>query len=362
MNHYGYPSITEYRTLIRNVIDRVQYVGRDPIHTSKGIYDRNIPLPKIEMVGTVKLHGTNAGIILDAEGAHYSISRESVLSEECSNYGFFQYSNEIKSHVIPILKNILGQHPEATSICLYGEWCGADIQRKVALVNLPKMYVLFGIKIITPPIHKGREYESVWLDESLLKQFENESLNLYDIHSFQTYKMTIDLANPRDSQNELIELTAQVELECPVAKELFSRGLHTNANDCTIGEGIVWTTHCNNELFKMKVKGPKHSNTKVKMLAAVDTVKLESAKSFIEYACTENRLEQGIDVLIRNGIKIDKSSIAQYIKWVKDDIVKEELDTITESGLTVQDVVSGITTKASKYILEYINNIKKEIK
>ena len=38
--HYGYPSIAEYRTLIRNITDRLQYVGRDPNNRSKDLYDR----------------------------------------------------------------------------------------------------------------------------------------------------------------------------------------------------------------------------------------------------------------------------------------------------------------------------------
>lgn len=352
--HYGYPSITEYRTLIRNIIDRVQYVGRKPDQPSKGVYDRNIPLPKIELSGTVKLHGSNGGIVLTTDDEYYSVSREDILAPTRDNMGFFMYSQQVKNHVQPLLKKVLDEHSDAIAVCLYGEWCGGDIQRKVALVNLPKMFVVFGIKIITPPVHKGNHHESIWLDTSLLNQFENSGLNLYDIHSFETYKITIDLNNPREAQNQLIEFTSKVEAECPVAKELISRGLSREVNENKTGEGIVWTSYMDGEVFNMKVKGEKHSNTKVKVLVPVDPIKLANTAAFIEYACTENRLEQGIDVLRRNNITIDKSAISGYIKWVKDDIVKEELDTLIESNLTVKDVVSGISTKARAYILAYI--------
>jgi hypothetical protein len=42
-----------------------------------------------------------------------------------------------------------------------------------------------------------------------------------------------------------------------------------------------------------KVKGAKHSSSKVKTLAKVDVVKLENAKAFVEYCFTESRLNQG---------------------------------------------------------------------
>ena len=45
--------------------------------------------------------------------------------------------------------------------------------------------------------------------------------------------------------------------------------------------------HC-----KDKVKGEKHSSSKVKKLASVDVEKLNSIKDFVDYAVTESRLEQ----------------------------------------------------------------------
>lgn len=351
--HYGYPSIAEYRTLIRNVTDNIQYVGRN--EQNKGIYDRTIPLPKIELIGTVKLHGSNGGIILTNEDEYYAVSREQILSSTCDNHGFFMYSHKVQNHVKPLLQKVLDDNPDALAVCLYGEWCGENLQRKVALVNLPKMFVVFGIKVIKAPIHKAEHHHSVWLDTSLLNQFENQALSLYDIHSFETYKLTIDLSNPREAQNALIAFTSKVEAECPVAKELFARGLSLNVNDNKTGEGIVWTSCINGQVFNMKVKGEKHSSTKVKILVPVDPIKLANSKAFVEYACTENRLDQGIEVLIRNGITIDKSAIAPYIKWMMDDIVKEELDTLAESNLTVRDVASGINNKARAYLLAYMN-------
>lgn len=347
--HYGYPSITEYRTLIRNIIDRVQYVGRD--ENNKGMYDRTIPLPKIDLTGTVKLHGTNGGIVLTKENEYYSVSREAVLTPTTDNMGFFMYANKVKPFVSPILVKVLDDHPDAHAVCLYGEWCGGSIQRKVALVNFPKMFVVFGIKIIKDARNKAEHHHSVWLDVDQLKQFENKDLNLYDIHSFEKYTLTIDLANPREAQNALIAFTTKVEAECPVAKELTARGLHLNVNDNTLGEGVVWTAQIDGEPFKMKVKGEKHSNTKVKKLAEVDPVKLKNSLDFIEYACTENRLQQGIDVLLRNGKSLEKTNIAEYIKWVISDIVKEELDTLSTNDLAVKDVSAGISNKARVYFL-----------
>ena len=75
----------------------------------------------------------------------------------------------------------------------------------------------------------------------------NES-NIYFINRFPTFEVEIDFNRPELIQNTLVDLTIQVENECPVAKVF--------GFDNTVGEGIVWYNHEHG--LRFKVKGELH--------------------------------------------------------------------------------------------------------
>ena len=62
MSTIKYPSIELFKSLIRKVKDRANYRGKD--ENGNPIYVDSV-LPVITFTGTVKIHGTNAGIRFD---------------------------------------------------------------------------------------------------------------------------------------------------------------------------------------------------------------------------------------------------------------------------------------------------------
>lgn len=119
---------------------------------------------------------------------------------------------------------------------------------------------------------------------------------------------------------------------------------------CFVGEGVAWSP-TDNELAKnsglwFKVKGDKHSVSKVKTLAAVDPERLASIQQFVEYAVTENRLQQGID-----EIGLDIKNMGAFLSWVNRDIIKEEGDVLAHNGLVMKDVAKFISNKARAWFL-----------
>lgn len=357
--HYSYPSIPQLRNFVTGLKLRAQYVGKDEDGNPK--YDESIKLPVLQLNGTVKLHGTNGGISLDKDGEYYAMSREQILSAAVDNAGFFVFSQKVKNHFYPILEKIMVNYnftncDSIHSICIYGEWCGGSIKKGTALSNIDKTFVVFGIKVIVNPRHKGQEHHSIWLNNSLLSRFECEELGVYDIHSFPTYQMELDLNNPEASLDQLEKITLDIENECPVVKELISRGHGKNRNNSTIGEGVVWTASWQGELYRMKVKGEKHAVSRAERIVEIDPVKVENVNAFVEYSCTENRLQQGIDVMLENGISLERRNIGCYVKWVIEDIVKEEIDVLAKNELCLVDVKGPIGKKASEFILSKINS------
>jgi hypothetical protein len=232
----------------------------------------------------------------------------------------------------------------------YGEWCGGNIQKGVAINGLPKMFVIFAIARVG-----YNQDERSWIPVSWLYK-ENIPENVYLITDFPTYTIDIDFERPEEAQNKLIELTLKVEEECPVGVT-FGRTKENGAQNTT-GEGIVWTPTdlgYNSSKFWMKVKGQLHSTSKVKTMAAVDVEAVENQRVFIDSVVTENRLQQGLSVLKEVGKPLEMSSMGDYLRWIFNDIVKEDSDVAEASGLDIKKMGGAIANKARPW---YVNAIQ----
>jgi hypothetical protein len=93
MRQIKFTSIDKLSTTYQNIKNTSQFIGVD----SKGfpVFDENITLPKIKYRGTVKLHGTCAGVSQQG-GNVVPLSKERVLTVENDNDDFaaWVYSKE----------------------------------------------------------------------------------------------------------------------------------------------------------------------------------------------------------------------------------------------------------------------------
>lgn len=315
-----YPSIEQFRNLIRDVRNNHDYQGKD--EEGNPIYQHKTNYPTLKFQGTVKLHGTNSGIAKYSDGRIEFQSRQRVLTLDKDNAGFMA---AMMNKDLSFLFNGLSFKDYAV---VYGEWCGGNIQKGVAINGLEKMFVIFGIKV-----------DDVWVE--LPKDLYDNINGIYNILQFRTYDIEIDFNHPELVQNEIIEMTTAVEECCPVGKFFNKEG---------VGEGIVFTCTTNQDL-KFKSKGEKHSASKVKKLNTVDTESMGSINEFIELAVTENRLEQGISYFKENNIEVDVKNTGQFLGWIVKDVLKEEKDTLVASGLDEKKVKNVIVNKARIWFL-----------
>ena len=177
---------------------------------------------------------------------------------------------------------------------------------------------------------------------------ENPAASIYSIYQFPKWFMSIDFEHPEAKQNLLGELTQAVEDECPVGKHFGNLG---------IGEGIVWrcVEDPSPDLW-FKVKGEKHSATKVKTLAAVDVDAVASLQAFVTQTVTEARLQQGLQHLVNEQRKpFALPSLGDFIRWVHGDVIKEEADTLEASGLDPKKLGGPIALVAKRWYIEKLN-------
>ncbi|CAF0950123.1 unnamed protein product [Adineta steineri] len=347
----SYPETEQFR----------QAISKITRNTRRREEDRDKVLPVLKFIGTVKLHGSNAAIGYHKDSGHWFQSRNNVLTPQKDNAGFAQYMEPLadqlfNDYVLPASETIREKYEQGQKIIIYGEWCGGNIQKNVAIVGLPKMFVIFKIKIRDETIivteNEGEDENeaalknSIWLDPKEWTNIKWHDKLIYNIFDFPIYEIEIDFESPKLSQNKLIEITQEVERQCPVGKYF---------NQTGIGEGVVWTewaqTHGS---LTFKVKGEEHSVSKVKTLAPVDTEKLESIKEFIEYACTENRMRQGLDYLREQQLTIEMKNVGTFIKWLVNDIIKEEKDTMNASNIDEKDVSRAVPNKAKPWFQQQL--------
>ena len=169
---FKFPSIGQFR----NTVYDVNYHSSDRV---------------IQFERTVKIHGSNASIVIPLWGdtAIYAHSRNNIITPEKDNAGFARWVEDNRE----VLTNLLGEHvsdilgnwDNETHVVVYGEWCGQGIQKNVAVNQLPKMFVVFGYRVVYEnDLAHPRTYSgsvSRYEDEPL--DFSNHDIGLYNIHS-----------------------------------------------------------------------------------------------------------------------------------------------------------------------------------
>lgn len=353
--HYSFPSINQFRNAIRAVVDRAHWVGRDA-ETNEPIFNRQAPIPTLTYRATVKMHGTNAGIVYDLDAKTFSYqSRERVLDITSDNAGFCLAMKQHEETVLPELVNeIIGASNEEApdKVVIYGEWCGGNIQKGVALSQLPKMFVIFGVRFIYDTDGQSQDLEEIskWIDLELVKEIEFPEQRIFNALRFGEVRVDINFNRPEEVQNLIVDYVSQVENECPVGKEFGVSG---------VGEGLVWvciTPGYSSSKYWFKAKGEKHSASKVKTLASVDVEAVKALNDFVDFAVTENRLIQGLQNLVREKQKeFSMENMGDFIRWVHHDIIKEETDTIVANQFEVKKLGGPIANRARAWFIAKLN-------
>jgi len=320
-NHLNFTHINQFRNIISDISH--EYNGQEK--------------PVLSFIGTIKLHGTNAGVCYDGH-TMWVQSRNNIITVENDNAGFALFVETHKSWFEKTLKSL---YREGYIVSLYGEWCGGNIQKGVALNQLSKKFVLFALRYTNKVDISDHTYL-----KPTISSFEDDIHNIYD---FKTWSISIDFRNPGHAQNQIADWVLEVESECPFSKSFGVSG---------IGEGIVFT-HFNDageRVYLFKAKGDKHSSSKVKKIAHIDVEKLDSINEFVDFSVTDNRLNQAIEqVFTLNAVSPSVKSTGDFIRWVVNDILREELDTMIANNLEPGDVSKYISCRVKSWFFDYLN-------
>ncbi|KAF2233393.1 hypothetical protein EV356DRAFT_516412 [Viridothelium virens] len=293
---------------------------------------------KVELIGTVKLHGAHADILVNRSDEVWLQSRNvSSLNAKIDIYGFDQFMKPLKNVVLDLKRQYIARYgelnPETTidgryPLIIAGEWIGHGIQNRVAISQLDRRFVIVSVSI-----------NNTWQPDEHYANIYDEAAGIYNISRAGFYYQTLFL-NPPDNESKpeqdasfaaMQVHTEEIDKHCPFAATFGLSG---------VGEGIVWKVrmpplHSNPETW-FKTKGRTHNTPTVKMSARGITdgaLMTEKAAAFAEQVVTPRRLQQGFEYLREMSLSADKFNTGAYMNWVQRDIFEEEKMDIQNAGI-----------------------------
>lgn len=359
-----FPHINQFRQVVRVLTDRARFMGKD--ENGEAIFDGSRPIGVKTFIGTPKVHGTNAGITLMPDGRILAQSRSRVLEPgQDDNLGFRAWVESVdREDLMSLFSDAIMFHSNRRMdldalqepVTIFGEWAGKGIQSGVAVSKADRFFYVFAVQwgdelrmIGSLPTGAGSGGRGVGIRPVKTKNGETPVVSADD-STMGVVRLTVNLDDPVEvakAINDMNDLTLKVEEKCPVAALWAIDG---------IGEGVVWHLEGadgrDGAIFK--VKGEKHSVSKVKTLPNANVEKVASVKEFVEKTCTDNRLRQGIAVLKEQGKPVEMSSMGDFIRWVHGDIAREEADALEAAGLTPKDIGGPVATVARQWFKGHI--------
>lgn len=358
---FKYPEIGKFRNAITSISGRVRYVGKD--ENGDAIFNDN-PLPTIRYKLTPKGHGSNCGIVwnFNPDNNSYDIytqSRERIITPMNDNHGFSTNMHRIGLDVLydklalPLLLSLnddiyfTQKNEDGTvtktgypTIIIYGEWSGKGIQKKVGISKVDKFFMIFGIKV-----------NGIWIPDDKLKSIKLPEMRIFNVLDYKSHEIDIDFNNPQNYTEQFDKWVEEIENECPISLAL---GIENGIGEGWVAKPVDRKWHSGRFFFK--IKGDKHKgkgdkNKKVQ----IDPVKLEKIKDLVDEIVDEGRLEQGVFKLKENNELITIKSMGKFLKWLGNDTVKEELDTIISNGFEPKEITKHISNKGRKWFMDYLD-------
>ena len=136
--------------------------------------------------------------------------------------------------------------------------------------------------------------------------------------------------------------------------------LHNGSHKLNLDNKFNKELYENATLYRLKVKGEKHSNSKVKTFKPVDTEKEQVKIDFANYACPAWRLEQMWQKTFGINNEITEPNVKEtgtFLRNVIADVWKEESDIAFEKGIEPKDVNSLISKVARDWFMEELNKL-----
>ena len=307
--------------------------------------------PEITYRAKVKLHGTNGGVLIKANGEVFAQSRSCVITPGEDNCGFAKWVEEHKEYF-----SSLAPLEEGKQTVIFGEWAGKGIMKGTALNQLDeKIFAVFAVQIgyrdtprlvtepryIVPLITSEKQPGNMYVIPWLTDKRDKNCMVIVDFDNEESLEAAV---------NTLNEWVEEIEKEDPWMKSLFDIS--------GIGEGLVAYPRYNDASppradvtsFMFKAKGERHKVVKQKKAVQIDPETVATAADFVELVLTEARMEQAVTEACEGQHDIKK--MGSFLQWIGRDVKKESQDELLISGLEWKQVHKQVTAAARDWFIK----------
>lgn len=347
-----YHKIRQFKDCIKGLILKNEFIGLD--HEDRPIYE-SVDQPTITFTGTVKIHGTNAGIhCVKGDDNEYTLtpqSRTQVKGGAGGHMGFVEWVIRNTSTLKEVCKTLTSIDTELNDFVIFGEWAGRGIQNKVGVCELEKFFYVFDIYD-----NLNERYVPLLKDDGFPRAdiancLRNPDIRMFYNIDFPQHAVDIDLNHPERSLDVINAITADIEKKCPVAITI-ARDDEIELKS-TIGEGIVWKY--NDVLFK--TKGEKHAGKGSGKKADIDPIMVAAIDEFIERVVTEDRIKGIFDrVQDEVGDVLMMKNLKELMPALFEDIMSEESDALINGKPIEKQMVGSAISNAGRPMFQALIN------
>jgi hypothetical protein len=338
-----YPKIT---THVSDIIHNLKELHRDAEYP-----ETEVTLDPLPIIGTIKLHGTHADILIYSDNRIVFQSRNIVGLQIAKDNAGFAATMSQKTKALLRLRDLFiarfsQLNPEtpvdpSLPILIAGEWIGQSIQKDVAISKLPKRFVIISINI-----------NNQWQKDSDYSGIALPNHDIYNVSRAGVFTRTLYPSDPQLTITSLEPLAEQVARQCPFA---LTFGLDGE------GEGIVWkpahAPYNSNPALWFKTKGGRFKPTYARpprQSAETAEHNREAAAEVARIWTSEQRLEQGLEYMKEHGIQKTMKGFSAFLKWVQNDIVVEEKGYVDEHGIDKPMLRIEVAKIAKPWYLERV--------
>lgn len=308
---------------------------------------------KIRYAAKIKLHGTNAAIRIDPGNTVTAQGRNRDLSVTDDQFGFAQWvadSADLWQDYAQDLRDDFYHNmdvdAEGFPVIVHGEWAGCGIQKNDAVTKLnDKFFFVFAVQI-------GGE---MILEPQFIEELIPDLCQLLVLPWHVVCDDTIDYADSAQCAmfaDWVSSYAEEIGKKDPFIAEIFEiEGP---------GEGLVFVPYAghvrvdkyNTTIFKAKTA---NHNVKKGKPAARDLVIPQSVLDFVDLFITDARCEQGLSEAC--GGVAETQLTSDFLKWMGQDVKKESVAELEDSGMAWKDVSSHVTKAARNWFLSKCKGI-----
>ena len=412
IRHIKYPSIPQFAAVIKNIQFDTGYQGNDengkPIYDPFANYPTINTTATEKIHGTNASVCYSNSDDFWVQNRLRIITKEED-NAHCAEHAIINKDQWLT--LIKALASEYNIDLDHNVISIYFEWCGGNIQKNSAMSSITEYYAIifrhFAVSPVIPNDKEPRWYETKIKD----KWISDSKHNIVNISNYPCYDFTIDFGNPLAIQNKMIDTIDKcIEPSSPVGEQFGIRGnvgeglviafihnnilyqfkvkgdkhaAHLSMKDIKIDpviertltkflrlaesrefsykfddNNITITSSKNTTITVQCEQGDNPtegnsvlSNYKVKKLKKVDDTAIQKIQDMATAVTPLWRLEQMFDLAndTINGGTPDVSNMRSFMKYLNNDIVKEESTTLMNVGLKPRDVFKSTSNIARSY-------------